>query len=35
LLPTLLSQGEALINDRINWLALLFAVYSVSVWSVE
>jgi hypothetical protein len=23
-------QGEALINDKINWLALFFAVYSVS-----
>jgi hypothetical protein len=23
-------QGEALINDKINWLALFFAIYSVS-----
>lgn len=24
------AQGEALINDKINWLALFFAIYSVS-----
>lgn len=27
---TLTLQGEALINDKINWLALIFAIYSVS-----
>ena len=26
----MVAQGEALINDKINWLALAFAVYSVS-----
>lgn len=30
-LPVVLTlQGEALINDKINWLALIFAIYSVS-----
>lgn len=28
-------QGEALINDKINWLALFFAVYSVSHHSMN
>lgn len=30
LLVAAAQQGEALINDKINWLALFFAIYSVS-----